>query len=347
MDQVTFVEYVYIDFFYVPRSKTRIFYKKNVTLENIPEWIHGLPLQATIDFGISNIILKPKRLYKDPFLGKHHLMVICESYHTDTKPDLFNKRVELVESMKKYGHLEPLAGIEQEYVLFDRKTRMPIKWLEYNNPGCDYIDRLEAHSGAGGDRMFGREIAVEHVMKCIDAGVKMFGMNGEALPSQWEFQVGTCDPLKVADDLMIARYILHRVTEKYDCYAVLHPKPFMGQGNNYGSGGHCNFSTKALRSEGGLKVLDKIMKVLEKNHKDDLKHTGEGNNLRMLGTHETPNPEEFKYMIGHRYGSVRINDDFEKTGKGYFEDRRPGGNVNPYLYLRILLDRVGEAETTN
>ena len=62
--------------------------------------------------------------------------------------------------------------------------------------------------------------------------------------------------------------------------------------------------------------------------------------MRLTGDHETASWEEFTYGVADRGASVRIPTKtfFEK--RGYFEDRRPSSNCDPYLVITKL------AETT-
>ena len=57
---------------------------------------------------------------------------------------------------------------------------------------------------------------------------------------------------------------------------------------------------------------------------------GEDNELRLTGKHETASINEFSYGVANRGCSVRIPRDTDAKGYGYFEDRRPASNVDPY-----------------
>jgi len=339
--EVTFAEYIWIDSKLNVRSKTKVLKSTRVRLEDLPEWNFDGSSTGQAEGNFSDVFIRPKKIYSDPFLGGNHILVLCECYQNESSPDKFNNRWRLVESMKSYAHLQPWCGIEQEYVLFDRKTKLPLGWKGYNDPGCG--GQGPYYCGVGGDRSFGRKIAQEHLQKCVDAGVHVFGMNAEVMASQWEYQIGTSDPLTVADDLWMARYILDRITEDHGCYADLHPKPYLGDGNWNGSGCHTNYSTKSMREEGGMKLIEKACEEIQKNHKTDMPLYGEHNEMRLTGLHETASIHDFSWGVGDRGASIRISKEVAKKGKGYFEDRRPASNMDPYVVLYLLTNNVRRA----
>jgi glutamine synthetase len=338
---VIFAEYVWIDASLNLRSKTKVIKSTNVKIGDLPVWNFDGSSTGQAKGNYSDVFIRPKKIYSDPFLGKKHILVLCECFKNDTTPDEFNSRWKLVESMKNYGHLFPWCGIEQEYVLFDRLTNLPYGWKGYNEPGKG--GQGPYYCGVGGDRAFGRKVAQDHLQKCVDAGIQIFGMNAEVMASQWEYQIGTADPLTVADDLWMARYILNRVTEDYNCYADLHPKPYLGKGDWNGSGCHTNYSTQSMREDGGMKVMEKVCEEIKKNHKHDIALYGKHNEMRLTGLHETASINDFSWGVGDRGASIRISKEVAKKGKGYFEDRRPASNIDPYVVLTLLTNNVGKA----
>lgn len=54
-----------------------------------------------------------------------------------------------------------------------------------------------------------------HYRACLYAGVKVSGTNAEVMPAQWEFQVGPCLGISIGDDLWMARFLLHRISEEF------------------------------------------------------------------------------------------------------------------------------------
>jgi len=73
---------------------------------------------------------------------------------------------------------------------------------------------------------------------------------------------------------------------------------------------------------------------LGKRHKEHIAAYGEGNEKRLTGHHETASMEKFSWGVANRGASVRVGNDTAQKKKGYFEDRRPAANMNPYVVTR-------------
>jgi glutamine synthetase len=81
----------------------------------------------------------------------------------------------------------------------------------------------------------------------------------------------------------------------------------------------------------GLEYIEQAIQKLGKKHNEHMKFYGTGNEERMTGKHETASFDKFTYDVANRGCSIRIGNDTYKNKKGYFEDRRPSSNCDPYL----------------
>ena len=64
--------------------------------------------------------------------------------------------------------------------------------------------------------------------------------------------------------------------------------------------------------------------------------------MRLSGKHETSNINKYTIGIANRGASIRIPNETIKNGKGYFEDRRPASNIDPYLVCCLILQGVND-----
>ena len=337
------IEYVWIDGKNNLRSKNRIINIDDLSL--LPLWNFDGSSTYQAQGKISDIILKPVRIYKNPFIHfMESYLVLCECYNSDMSPHETNTRSKCSETFNLYKDEECLFGIEQEYTLFERnknnlspqECNLPYMWKEHHNP--ELGTQGPYYCSIGGDRNFGRDIVNEHLKMCLEANIDICGTNAEVMASQWEYQIGICDALKVSDDLWMSRYILQRLTEKYNCYASFHPKPYKGDWN--GTGGHTNFSTKNMRDVNGIEYINKACEKLKLKHDEHMKVYGKYNEERLSGIHETSKINSFSYGVGDRSCSIRIPINVHNDKCGYLEDRRPASNLDPYLVTDILIQTI-------
>lgn len=335
MKDFQIVEYIWVDASGAMRGKTRVLTKAVSKASELPVWSFDGSSTGQAVGHDSDIFIVARRLYKDPFRDGNNLIALCECFKDAelTQPHETNTRHSLDLIAEHVKAQEPWFGVEQEYVLYNVESGLPLGWKSAEDPGAG--PQGPYYCSAGGDRAFGRQIVEAHMTACLVAGVHYYGANAEVMPSQWEFQIGTADPLTVADDLWLARYLLARISEKFGASVNYHPKPKQGDWN--GSGGHVNFSTAPMRADGGLAKIEEAMRKLELTHVEDLRHYGEFNELRLTGLHETSSMEQFSWGVGNRGRSARITKQVVKDGKGYLEDRRPSSNLDPYRVFDCIL----------
>jgi len=327
----TIVEYVWIDGNDGLRSKTRVMDGEINSVSELPVWNFDGSSTNQAKGEDSEVLIHPCALFKDPLRKLHHKLVLCET----TTP----QNVPLANSHRRWAKAifdlapekEPWFGLEQEYFLLNNVTKQPLGYDGATKQGQYYCS-------AGADNAFGRVIAEEHLESCVYAGITISGVNAEVAPGQWEFQIGPCVGIDQGDHLWMARYLLHRIAEKYGVVVTIEPKPLEGDWN--GSGCHANYSTKEIR-EGteDKKGIDHIYETIEKlsqNHLEHMNVYGKDNEKRLSGLHETSRYDEFTFDIANRGCSIRIGNNTLAEGKGYFEDRRPCSNCDPYLVTGML-----------
>ena len=268
----------------------------------------------------------------DPLRGPDDKLVMCEVELTDFTPHPTNTRAKLREVVEKYADQEPMFGIEQEYTFF--KDGRPLGWpaIGYPAPQGPY------YCGVGGDKMPGREIVELHTAACIDAGIGIEGTNAEVMMGQWEFQVGVLSPLDISDQLWVARWLLFRIAEDFGVYATFEPKPILGDWN--GAGAHTNFSTKAMRADGGWDAIIAGCEAIGKKIDEHIAVYGVGIEGRLTGAHETAHFTKFSYGTSDRGASIRIPWAVAKAKKGWLEDRRPNANMDPYQVTAVIVETV-------
>jgi len=336
-------EYVWIDAAQQLRSKMRTLYAEECCevppLSFYPEWNFDGSSTGQAEGTNSEVILRPQAVFSHPMEGPADYLVLCDCYKGDLTPHSTNSRVVADAIFEQHRDQVPWYGLEQEYFLVDPKTSRPLGWpaLAHGEPDKE---QGEYYCGVGVDNAFGRQVAEDHYSACLIAGIQISGINGEVAPGQWEFQIGPCEGISAADQLWMARFLLHRVAEKHGVIVSFNPKPELGDWN--GSGLHTNFSTAAMRKKedrSGLRAILDAMPKMAARHHEHLAVYGT-NEHRLTGTHETSSPEVFSYGVASRTTSVRIPRQVDIDGHGYFEDRRPASDADPYTVTSIILQTI-------
>ncbi|EMS46544.1 Glutamine synthetase cytosolic isozyme 1-2 [Triticum urartu] len=345
------------------RSKARTVNGPITDASQLPKWNYDGSSTGQAPGEDSEVILYPQAIFKDPFRRGDNLLVMCDCYTPQGVPIPTNKR----HNAAKIFNTPKVAAEETWYEYLRRCFKFiyyssRYRQKSYQNGLADhkiwrfphlypYLLTVRAlirlisepkqgpyYCAAGADKAFGRDIVDAHYKACLYAGINISGINGEVMPGQWEFQVGPSVGIAASDQLWVARYILERITEVAGVVLSLDPKPIPGDWN--GAGAHTNYSTKSMREAGGYGVIKTAIEKLGKRHAQHIAAYGEGNERRLTGHHETADINTFKWGVADRGASIRVGRDTEKDGKGYFEDRRPASNMDPYVVTSMI------AETT-
>merc|ERR1711967_83720 len=257
---------------------------------------------------------------------------MCDAYTPQGEPIPTNKRAPAKAIFDKALDLKPWFGMEQEYTMFEADGKTPFGWPKQGYPA----PQGQYYCSAGAENSFGRSVMEAHYSACSYAGVTIAGINAEVMPGQWEYQIGPCTGIESGDHMWMSRYLMVRVCEMMGVNVTFDPKPMSGDWN--GAGCHTNYSTKPMREAGGYSVIIEAIEKLGKKHEEHIKVYGEGNDRRLTGAHETAAIDKFSYGVANRGASIRIPRDAERDGKGYFEDRRPASNMDPYVVTSKIFD---------
>lgn len=346
-DETTTYEYIWVDGASPTkglRSKTKILSRP----EPAADW--GFDGSSTYQATghDSDCVLRPVKTLRDP-LRPNGILVLCEVFLPDgVTPHPSNTRAGLRRVLAAgASSTYPWFGIEQEYAILDAQGR-PCTPLASTDGNA--IEQGPFYCSVGAGACYGRELVERHMQACIDAGIVIAGVNFEVAPGQAEVQIGTADPLTVADHLWLARWLLHRIGENLGFRISLDAKPFGSAFN--GSGAHTNFSTEAMRMgpdaavspyDPRVRGMDAIIEACEKLGTKTTEHIavyGHGIEDRLTGIHETCSYKEFRYGVADRGASIRIPRHVATDGYGYLEDRRPNANMDPYEVCARILKTV-------
>jgi glutamine synthetase len=174
------------------RSKSRTLEKKVETIDEVPEWNYDGSSCYQASTQNSEVILKPVRIYRDPFRGGDNIIVMCDSWvwgdpeFSTLVPANTNFRSHAKEIFDRFEGEKPWYGIEQEYSLLKTKNKFvtqPLGWPSSGFPS----EQGPYYCSTGANICFGRAIMDAHYKACLFAGVQISGTNAEVMPGQWEF----------------------------------------------------------------------------------------------------------------------------------------------------------------
>ena len=123
-------EYCWIDAVGGVRSKTRTLPLSKLAkgAVGLPEWNYDGSSTDQAPGDDSEVIMKPRALFKDPFRLGNHVMVMCDTYTPAGVALPTNTRAPAADAFKGKEDEEPWFGLEQEYTLFNLDQTTPLGW---------------------------------------------------------------------------------------------------------------------------------------------------------------------------------------------------------------------------
>ncbi|KAJ0697725.1 putative glutamine synthetase [Helianthus annuus] len=109
---------------------------------------------------------------------------------------------------------------------------------------------------------------------------------------------------------------------------------YLLEGDANGAGCHTNYSTRAMREDGGFEVIKKVILNLSLRHTEHNSSYGEGNERRLARKHDSASINQFSWGVANRDCSIRGGVTQRRQAK------RPTSNMDPYIVTGLL------AETT-
>ena len=330
------ITYIWFDANHQFRSKVRRENLESIVLNlsEVPIWNYDGSSTGQADINNSEITLTPYKVYQSQ--PEMIAWVLCSMSRFDSELDsdtvlpesIYDSLTsEIINGINTSGMK---LGFEQEFYIFDSDTRYAVDYS--TKPLLHNVGTYYCSVGNSGNGFIEKYIKLIYERAC-ELGVHCSGWNTEVAPAQGEIQVCT-GAITACHDLIFLRYLMWIILAEYNLYPVFHPKPLGPMWS--GSGLHTNVSTTDTMNDGGYDIITQIMDRLTSKHAEHIDVYGKDNHLRLTGGHETSTINTFNWKVASRAVSVRIPTSTYKNRKGYFEDRRPGANANPYeICLRM------------
>jgi glutamine synthetase len=310
------------------------------------------------------LIPDPTTAVVDPICEVPTLSIICDIYDPITKqpytrdPRYIAKKAE--KFLKESGIADEVYfGPEAEFFLFN-----DVRFDQNESCGYYFLDSVEADWNTGRDEKPNlgykirfkegyfpvpphdtlQNIRSEMILKMLEAGIKIEVHHHEvATAGQCEIDIKFEKLLKMADNLMMYKYIIKNVARKHNMVATFMPKPIFGDN---GSGMHCHQSLwkdgkNIFFDKNGYAMLSKTALYyiggLLKHAKSLMAFCAPTTNSykRLVPGYEAP--VNLVYSARNRSAAVRIPMYSENPKSKRIEFRPPDPSANPYLAFAAML----------
>lgn len=302
------LEYIWIDGRGNFRSKYRTAYPKfdssyaGVGSDNyipVEHWNYGGSKASA-----NEITLVPVAHYANPFFEPGRaFLILCDAHRGDGTPTETSFRRDAEKVFESGGHgrrADPWFSIEQEYFITQPGGAAESEVVNFSQ---NDEDSQRYCCGVGSRAVTLRRLAEKHYEYCLRAGLKIGGINAEVA-----FQIGPCSGIGAGDELWVARYILHKLSEEFGVCISFQPKPLPSPSTL-----NTKFSTEESRDKNGLKCIYKYIDRLSKKCSHDA-----------------------GFATGECGATIRIPNSVLKAGCGYLEHRHLASDADPYRVIAAI-----------
>ncbi|MFH1288798.1 MAG: type I glutamate--ammonia ligase [bacterium] len=333
-------------------------------------WADGIGFDGSSIRGFQKIqesdmimIPDPSTAIVDPVCEVPTMSVICDIYDPLTRkpysrdPRYIAKKAE--EYLKKSGIADAIYfGPEAEFFLFNN-----IRFDQNENSGYYFIDSDEGDWNTGRDEKLNlgykirfkegyfpvpphdslQDLRSRMILKMREAGIKIEVHHHEvATAGQCEIDIKFDTLTKMADNLMLYKYIIKNMARKNNMVATFMPKPLFGDN---GSGMHCHQSLwengiNLFYDKDGYALLSQTAKYyiggLLKHAKSLMAFCAPTTNSykRLVPGYEAP--VNLVYSARNRSAAVRIPMYSDSPKSKRIEFRPPDPSCNPYLAFSAM-----------
>mmetsp|Transcript_14603 Transcript_14603/g.31837 ORF Transcript_14603/g.31837 Transcript_14603/m.31837 type:complete len:488 (-) Transcript_14603:875-2338(-) len=346
------------------RSKTKVLDFKPASVEEVP-----VIVVDGSSYGIAaedhEVYLKPRKIFRDPFRGGDHLLVLCDTFQPPQvdacsmmsfsqpvlQPHPSNNRAPCESVMKRAQASHPVFAIEQEYMIVAETPQVSLSsggtsmhsaaqttilppggWPHSHlpDPTQPFYFPVQHNTGVS-DRptvvgAAGRRLSEVHLKHCLAAGMKITEVSQKSTPSIWSYKLGPLAGIDLADELWMSRFVMLRLSEREGIPITFDPRAYRGGSSSLGC--YLKYSTEETRQPGvGLIAIQQHVGRLQATHVQHLLAYGKGS-LEKL---------QFSCGFGNKSAGIVVPSATLLNRAGCYVDRRPASNMDPYLVTMLLV----------
>lgn len=196
--------------------------------------------------------------------------------------------------------------------------------------GCCMLPGASAAASLAKAKSMARSMCEAHLRCCLYAGVKVTGAEALPYPGAHSYKVGPCQGVDFGDQVWASRYLLQRVAEDHGATVSWDPNAIPGCPQ---LGCPVKYSTSETRQPGT--GLGAMQEQLQRLHAAHLQHTSAYSPDRP-GALCVAGRDAFTQAVGTGDASVSVPVLTLMGGSGYYVDRRPPSNADPYTVAMLL-----------